>query len=375
MAPTVKNVTFSLLLAIISLSAIAKDINPRTISLIRCTDGQLVRVGMACPDPAPTGVLFAEDFDSSPDWTTTKSDERCNYGGGTDCGLNNTPTNWDWYYLSQTEQWSPLTNPAGMWQGYINSSLPDASPGGTGKSFILYDELTGSNGAWNSEMQIYKELPQQYKELYLRFKIKFQPNYYWSHIENGLPYTVAMKIARFHTNLDTANNSVTAAFVDSPNVPMAIFDLKDYFNGNTDLGVRYSSSTRCYPATTSDEYYCPNFTEDVTELPPTYPTTWASFENQWQTMEMRVKMNSAAGVADGIIQMWVNGELIIDQSNVPFVAGSGPESTQRLQGFNLVSIGGNASNHPLGGETAVIENWHQYDEIEICTERCTGSSF
>lgn len=66
----------------------------------------------------------------------------------------------------------------------------------------------------------------------------------------------------------------------------------------------------------------------------------------WYKVDFHMKMNSGAGVKDGIFQLWLNDALVLDFSNVPYRgAGKGPDAGFGAMAFTPV-YGGDSTPVP-----------------------------
>ena len=312
------------------------------------------------------GVLFKDNFDSHPDWQTSGRKK-----------IASLPKGWD--YGRTDERWHPAdgdigTKPSMM----INGNDPTQVFGGVGKSFITYSESYNdlTNNGFTSDGQLSKNIPPT-NELYVRFKIKFQPGWV-SNDDNGL-----IKIFRA-AHFDGGKKY---KFFPTGNfAPIYIYDWSQ-----NRYGVRHFHAFRCDPQLSN--YYCKtpnipnsirevisgdmstNFTSDIAKylpLLPDYrtggilPRSGIVFHNQvlsdaWHTMEFYIKLNSAPGVVDGILKHWLDGELIADMT-MPWIGIGGDISAK----WNTFSIGGNDRFHfNLKDEPKNRERWYAIDNIEV----------
>lgn len=101
----------------------------------------------------------------------------------------------------------------------------------------------------------------------------------------------------------------------------------------------------------NEERYAPNY-EYGTQT--TFPATLPNDSNaggegycgdgQWHSYEYYVKLNSTLGVADGIYRTWLDGVLVAERSNIPWVkAGTDTNGTVMTvdTGWNWVMIADN----------------------------------
>jgi len=77
----------------------------------------------------------------------------------------------------------------------------------------------------------------------------------------------------------------------------------------------------------------------------------------WQQYEMVMELNSADGVADGIIKVWIDGTLAINVSDVEFIKGA------NLSGFTMWTMNctwNNSGSTPTKAATDYIQVDHLY---------------
>ena len=77
-------------------------------------------------------------------------------------------------------------------------------------------------------------------------------------------------------------------------------------------------------------------------------------------------MNSAVGVADGVVQYWLDGELIVDEDDVLMRTQTGEDNML----FNQLLIGPFIGG-PGGGGSPEAQTWW-IDELTVATGRTTG---
>lgn len=239
-----------------------------------------------------------------------------------------------------------------------SSDLPLAtgfSPfSGTGKAYLhWYEPCNSSSGGWGSDglLGVYFGKTTGYSELYVQMKVRFQPGWKWT----AGSQQKLMHITHFN---EEVNQGVLQAY--------------EFFNYNLpDLvpGIYYNSLYHPRP----QFYLHSSHTDKTTDSPSPTPANVDISDGNWHTVKFHVKLNSAANVADGIKEMWLDGQSVVSYKNVPYTKSNIP--TASAYGFNRVIIGGNANNNFTGGG----EQWYAIDElvvstIDIPTEYVIGTS-
>ena len=94
------------------------------------------------------------------------------------------------------------------------------------------------------------------------------------------------------------------------------------------------------------------------------PGPW--YKNDWHFVEVLVQMNSAIGVADGVVQYWLDGDLIVDADDVLMRTQAGEENML----FNQLLIGSFIGG-PGGSGSPEAQTWW-IDDLTVATGRTTG---
>ena len=87
--------------------------------------------------------------------------------------------------------------------------------------------------------------------------------------------------------------------------------------------------------------------------------------DSWTKMAFYVKMNSAAGVNDGIFRQWLNDKQIFASTQVPWIRPSATRDENAK--WNLVAIGGNDFFQTYLNEDR-REEWYSIDDLVIRTD-------
>ena len=119
-----------------------------------------------------SGVLFEENFDDQPDWTSDLP-ESLNYEYHEDVTLPD-----DWYAVRQNSEWDPSSGQPNNHESIeILSSNADKARGGTGKSYVGWRESRDlGKSIWHSEGLMMKYFPEGHDEIYVAFGCGFHLN-------------------------------------------------------------------------------------------------------------------------------------------------------------------------------------------------------
>ena len=316
-------------------------------------------------------ILFEEDFDSQTDWFPTGV--RCGITQGTDiCPDSDVPLNWT-YYRNENDDWRPDNGyPENQYGQRITS---DIKRGVSGKSWVKVSESNQppEQANYYSDSILMKKLDTEYNELYVSFWIKMQPNWQWQGGGRQL------KLFRVGNLDDIPSGDVFDIGSKGNTAPLYIFD---FYNHET-WGWQNKHAPRCDPQL--EEYLdcgtaqyrspwtigqlfdcqpgqvCTGFTPSRDRI--TRPTFQESVgDGQWHNLKFRVKLNSAPGVEDGLYEFWLDGNLEISVTGIPYREINSPAGV----GWNFISIGGNWNNWFAPVEDRK-ELWYAIDDIIVST--------
>lgn len=322
-------------------------------------------------------VIFEEDFDSQPDFTSTMHTTDQSQKGAEGYKLPD-----GWTNLYQTTSWSPETGyPDKHATVEILAANADKTRNGTGKSMVNWRE--SSSPQWNSDGQLQVIFDTEYNEIYMEFWLSFSPNWAARTLENG----GISKFARigYHDGVGSPFDGARGGLG-----PVLFWD----YNQN-DYGQRNTFAFRGGPA--GYNYYMDpsaegvtnqsNFTNDTIGMavgggnPQVVDQVNGGFladvdrydflnhdrlwgpAGHWTKVAFYVKMNSAPGVNDGLMMMWLNDERIKLETTVPWV-GENPEN--KMVGWNFIALGGNDYFYPYPSDQR-FEDWYSIDDLVVRT--------
>ena len=216
--------------------------------------------------------------------------------------------------------------------------------GGSGKSYVhFYEPCMSASGGWGSDglLGVYFGKTTGYSELYVQMKVRFQPGWQW---QNGSQQKL-MHITHFNEDL---NQGVLQAY------EMFNYNLPDMVPG-----IYYNSTW--YPR--PQFYLHSSHTDKSTDSPSPTPNSIDIADGNWHIIKFHVKLNSRANVADGVKEMWLDGNSVVSYTNVPYTNANTP--TASAYGFNRVIFGGNTSN--LFGSADGRTQWYAVDDLVVST--------
>ena len=226
-------------------------------------------------------------------------------------------------------------------------------------SFETSPSGTGSWSGWNnwaSDAQFLKVLPQGYDELYVEFWVRFSPNWFqrnataswtskmfrigsWSRqgiIYNGFGGGDPQVGPRFIWGYKRDSYGVrnVLSFLEGPNGSQGA--VKDGSKGSRN----YKGHTAGM-AKDGGNPQIPNLIDGGfiydTNGPITHEQLYGTTET-WTKLGFYVKLNSAPGVADGVLRQWINDEQFNNDQGISWI-GANPEG--EMSQWNYIGIGGN----------------------------------
>jgi hypothetical protein len=297
-------------------------------------------------------VIFEDNFDSDADWTVQQPTDAGN-NCSSNCGL---PGGWTAYYNGYSFC-AGVTGVPGNNSMYIDTyaGYPDETNACfSGAKCVTHWQESCTDQFEDSDGNIGVDLGQEYADIYLRYKIRFKTNFeIWN--------TNAMQFKLYHVqHMVTGENPFV--YLNNPgsenNVPNVSGGLYLY-----DSGLYFYTNARC-----QETYMC--FGDILWSLGTLTENRQAGglLDGSWHTVEMRYARNSAIGTADGIIELWVDGNKKnyvagYEGDDIPFNDAGSAE----LRGFRFAAIGGNSKNpwDLVGNTMADREQWYSIDDVVV----------
>lgn len=335
-------------------------------------------------------VIFEENFDDQPDWTSAM------YSTDTVQRASTHTIPEGWHSIRQVPEWAPSKGHPDRHEAIeILSSNADKSRGDSGKSYVSYrDSYDKGWSFWASESILLKYIPEGYEQLYVEFWIRFDPNWTRTKVEGLASATSKM----FRVSSWSGDGSEYGAFSDGNIGPIALWDhkLNSYgmraglaFRGGPhsdnykfssedipDLG-HFISSGSLGDLNMSYKYSLvglgkdggdPKLVDRVEGGVITPKSGEIEHDNvfgsgdSWTKLGFFVKMNSAPGVKDGEFRMWLDDQQIVVSTQIPWIRPS--QSRDENAKWNVVAIGGNDFFQTYPNKDR-HEEWYSIDDLVI----------
>ena len=302
--------------------------------------------------PASAEILFQDNFDNSPDWQSNQTVSKSVSGGydisfsmtrSDTCTTNCPPQGWT-SYRAASSQW---TDDRGKDTYILNS---DGARGGSGKGITYNVEVTGNYGTWSGGSLDIWLGEAGYKELYVRYYLKFDSSWKWTNPGSTEHHSQKLaRISTFNDNIWTTTYNPQGFGSISVNWPASIIEIyyNSVYSGNDPA--HYEQQVRRAP--------------DYEALMPVgdYNALILS-DGQWHCYEFQVKMNSAPGVADGEWRFYRDGEEKISRNDVIWKK----EGSDMTHDWNWIMLLDNVTNAsaPLNDH---VEMSMYMDDVVIST--------
>lgn len=321
---------------------------------------------------ASAEVIFEENFDAQPDYVSRDHLSGVNHQLYRASG-DPIPSGWD-----SISDWSQYDLPHLIITG---SDAANQAKGGTGKSLVMRRASRGPG--WSGDAQLAKNLDRDYKEIYVKFWIKFQPGWthsgfdklfrigsykpdelsgkeYWSRLGMG----VIWDLVHYDVSMSGLRNSVSAVSsqgrMENPTLGVLSGGWKPNNKGwNANFG--YHAYDLDGDGLQEDN---PQLTDYVNggALPSSGSLSHSQvFSDGWHKVEFYLKMNSAPGAQDGIMTQWLDDTKVIQNSTVPWLQAGDSEVNR---GFNAIKFGGN-DNFMVYPNKDRVQEWYAFDDIVV----------
>lgn len=367
--------------------------NNRALESLRF--GVLIGAMFGAIGSASGEILFQENFDELADWNSGLLANDLNGDGKPDTVQISTkgyqlPSGW--YSARQDPSWAPSTGYPDRHENIeITGANADKARGGVGKSMVVWrDSTTEPTWRWNSDGILSKFFLGGFDQIYVSFWIRFEDN--WTPLgESG--GTKLFRIASWDGNGQT--DGIYQAFSYGEQSALFLWDyaaseygVRDFLSFRGDPQETNYTVTNPAPIATprnvNDGSMSLNFTGNIRDLngdgvednkitslldlttgqpigldgtTVTHDELWG---NKWHRVEFYVKMNSAPGKMDGVAMQWIDGQLVFDNHQFPWMGFDSPGGIK----WNVVHFGGNSHFHAYP-DSDRREEWYSIDDIVI----------
>ncbi|AKM78037.1 MAG: Repeat-containing protein [Candidatus Wolfebacteria bacterium GW2011_GWE1_48_7] len=302
------------------------------------------------PNSSQAAIIFEDNFDDTPNWQS----QQLTFGGGGIAWGTPTfqgtcigycpPQNWTSYRTSQS-LWTPNARDT-----YLIDSSGSRTVNGKGLTYNV--ESSGEWGTWaGGGIDKYLGVT-GYPELYVRFWLKESAEFCWgSEALNLNAMGKLIRISALRRDPTSNPNIFNPQLYPSSDVsPTLIGNAYRRFQPNYGVPAQFDMEERYAP---NYEYgpqctFGPQPSSCASEAPSaiTFPHDNSGYcgDDQWHSYEYYVKLNSALDATDGIYKAWLDGTLVAQKSNIPWVkSGTDTNGTAMTldTGWNWVMIADN----------------------------------
>ena len=303
-------------------------------------------------------VLFQDNFDSQANWTVLQPTGSTNFCYPGNCTPGNPPNNWSGYYngacLCDGISGEPGNNLLyiNQYAGYPNET--NTCRGGSGKCWTYWQESC-VNYFDNSDGMLFKDLGQEYQEVYIRIYMKFKSG--WErkvdhssfklfHVQHIIPGTNPY----IYHDVEGGQN----------NRPLAAGGIRE------DAGYMYLyGDGLCYT-----NISCHG---DILWSLGTITAAYQAggiFDGNWHSIEWRFKSNTVINTANGIVEVWFDGvKLNYFSGYIGNNINFNDAGSSELRGFRYIGLGGNSESQwdTSCSNMADCEQWYAIDDVVIST--------
>jgi len=320
-------------------------------------------------------TLYQNNFDDTSDWTSA------------DRTLPD-----DWYSYRADPTWAPSTGfPSNHEPIEILSGNTDKARGGTGKSAVFWRESNA--GQWRNDKILAHRIEGGSKALYVEFYISFSPT--WTISGSGSDTSKIFRVYSWDEDgtdpprlyyfgggrnagpvffWNYAQNEIYGqrnfvAFRGGPHGENYFMSRPEDFprqmnNGDSALNFTFELSEQgvngtmpLIPDRVNGGYLSDNLDQTVRHQ---QVFGWPS-DRRWTKLAFYVEMNSAPGVADGILMQWIDDVQTLNQRKIPWI---GPTDSLEDINWDIVAIGGN-DNFGRYPASERYEEWYAIDDLVV----------
>jgi hypothetical protein len=326
-------------------------------------------------------VLFEEDFDSQPDWTSTMYSTKKEQQVSTDDTL---PV--EWHSIYQDTAWSAETGHADKHASLeILATNADKARNGTGKSMVHWRESNskGTNYSWASDSQTVKVLNGQYNQLYVEFWVAFSDNWEGRASESGW-LSKLFRIGSWNGQDNIFNGALGSVgpvfFWYYLHNQYGLLNKHGYRGGPWGENYMMDKSVPSYPEgdslnfTSNTVAQAPGGTDPliVDQINGGYLKDIRRYDfinheqiygrgQHWTKIAFYVQMNSAPDAMDGVLKQWINDQRIVNKTDIPWIKAN---TENKMVGWNYIAMGGNDFFRPYP-DTDRFEDWYAIDDVVI----------
>lgn len=298
--------------------------------------------------PAFSEIIFQDNFDNSPDWSSQQTIKKSQPGGydiafpmtrADKCTTHCPPRGWS-SYRTASSAWEDDRRK----DTYILDSA--GARGNSGKGISYNVEVTGGIHWVGGSLDVWLG-EKGYNELYIRYYLRYSSNWKWTNpAANQHCQQKLIRISTFNDDIWASKYNPQEYGSGSVNWPVLIPDY--YYNAS----------------------YPPTYILQSLRFAPDYSTGDANIsdsewpdDGDWHCYEFHVKTNSAPGVADGVWGFYLDGTLRQEATNVVWKK-AGSNTTHNWNWLMFLDNAINASA-PI---TDHVEMTYYMDDVVVSTE-------
>lgn len=306
-----------------------------------------------------TEIIFQDNFNNSPDWQSNQTIKK-SQPGGYDISWKNTRQD-TCTSLCPPKGWTSYRTASSIWTDNRRKDTfllnAEGARGGSGKGIVYNVEVSGTFGIWTGGSLDIWLGKVGYKELYIRYYLKFDPLWKWTNASSTQHHL--QKIIRINTFNDNIWTSTTnpQQFGKSQGKNMPVWLVELYYN-KFYPPIHLSSQVRTAP-----DYTPLASIEDYNALIPT--------DGQWHCYEFHVKMNTSPGVPDGVWGFYIDGKLKSEKKDIAWKA----KDSNLKHDWNWLMLLDNVTNISATKEDHIEMQMYMDDVIVSTTYIGPDSSF
>jgi hypothetical protein len=351
----------------------------RTLPLQSKAGGGFKSLGAA--SAAQSAVLFSDNFDAQPDWTSTMHSTQAAQLASAGDTL---PANWDAIY--QDTAWAAETgHPDKHSSLEILASNTDKTRNGTGKSMVHWRESNSKNNnfGWASDSQTVKLLGQPRTQLYAEFWIAFSDNWEGRTSDQGW-LSKLFRIGSWN-GVDSIFNGALESigpvfFWYYERAQFGLSNKHGYRGGPWGENYMMDKSVPSYPEGSGTNFtsmtlgQAPGgadplivdqvnggYLKDIGRYNFINHEQLFGVGQHWTKVAFYVQMNSAPDATDGVLKQWINDQRIVNKTNIPWIKAN---TENKMVGWNYIAMGGNDFFRPYP-DTDRFEDWYAIDDVVV----------
>lgn len=250
--------------------------------------------------------------------------------------------------------------------------------GGSGRGVQHFDENEYEKGGWGHDLQFLKIFPQEYFELWVQWWVKVED------AMDGIRNQKMLHFFHYDRSWFEAPTSNSATNTSESTDGGTICNLRNESSTEVEIrcGIRHANPPKykvtggIFNVTPGGDTSYPFGSSSTPRFDVLDPQNNCSsladssvlnhWSGVWRKIDVGMRLNSAIGVADGWLEVWVDDCKLGRVTDIPWKQDG---TTNDHGGWNGVALGGNAWPNDWGADEEEAHTW-SFDDWKICTERC-----